>query len=130
MSLRNAFKNFRRNYKKQAMQEASIESSPPSKRMKLQLDINDDLEIDEEEYEEVIKQMQEEYKRKSAKGKQGRSSSTVKHLMGKTRLRRLKWIQDECPLVSEVLKKFPFLKANRWVSLFKCYNVIVYIVPI
>ena len=88
-----------------------MESSPPSKRMKLQLDIDDELEIDEEEYEEAIKQMQEEYRNKSAKGKQG----TIKHLMGKTRLLRLKWIQDERPLVSEILKKFPFLKANRWV---------------
>lgn len=92
--------------------------SPPPKRMKLQLDINDELEIDEEEYEEALKQMQEEYKSRSVKGKEGRSSSTIKHLMGKTRLQRLKWIQDERPLVSEVLKKFPFLKTNRWVCLF------------
>ena len=54
-----------------------MESSPSSKRMKLQLDIDDELEIDEEEYEEAIKQMQEEYRNKSAKGKQGRSSSTI-----------------------------------------------------
>ena len=119
MSLRNTFKNFRRNYKKRTTQESSMESSPPSKRMKLQLDIDDELEIDEEEYEEAIKQMQEEYRNKSTKGKQGRSSSTIKHLMGKTRLLRLKWIQDERPLVSEILKKFPFLKANRWV----CFSV-------
>ena len=44
----------------------------------------------EEEYEEVIKEMQEEYKRKSTKGKQGISNSMVKHLMDKMRLRRLK----------------------------------------
>ena len=117
MSLRNAFKNFRRNYKKRTTQESSMELLPPSKRMKLQLNIEDELDISEEEYEEAVKQMQQEYKKKSAKGKQGRSNSTVKHLMNKTRFQRLKWIQDEHPLVSEVLKKFPFLKANRWVRL-------------
>lgn len=84
--------------------------SPPSKRMKLQLDVEDELEICEEEYEEAIKKMEEEYKSKSSKGKQGRSNSMVKHLMEKTRLERLKWIQDEHLLVSEVLHKFPFLK--------------------
>lgn len=83
--------------------------------MKLQLDIEDESEISEEEYEEAVKKMQEEYKSKSGKGKQKSSNSTVKHLMDKTRWRRLKWLQDEHPMVSEVLNKFPYLKVNRWV---------------
>ena len=94
--------------------------------MKLQLDIEDE-EISKEEYKEAIKEMQEEYKRKLTKGKQGRSNSMVKHLIDKTSLQRLKWVQDERSLVSKVLHKFPFLKENRWVCLFcNLHDVNVY----
>ena len=66
------------------MQESSMELIPASKCMNLQLNIEDELDISKEEYEEAVKRMQQEYKNKSAKGKQGRSNSIIKHLMNKT----------------------------------------------
>ena len=72
--------------------------------------------MSQEEYDEAIETLQDEFKKKS--GKHKGSSSTVKHLLDKTRRLRLVWVQDERPLVTEVIKRFPHLKLNRWVC---CY---------
>lgn len=50
------------------------------------------------------------------KGKKKRSHSVLLELMEETRGVRQKWISEERPMVSEVVKKFPPLKEYRMVK--------------
>ena len=50
------------------------------------------------------------------KHKKSGNHKEVKHLMELTKLRRHKWIREERPLVFDVVKKFPCLATNKWVS--------------
>lgn len=43
--------------------------------------------------------------------------STVKHLMELTRVKRCQWIQQDRPLISEVVEKFPCLAFSKWVRI-------------
>ena len=118
LALRNSFKNFRRDYPASATKKSTPSSSachnaePPHKRIKL-FTGDDRPQLDEGEYEEAIVKLQAEYK-KSHKG--GRNQATVKDLMDKTMSRRRKWIEEERPLVSDAIKKFPCLSTSRGVS--------------
>ena len=75
---------------------------------------NEDI-VDEEEYEEAVGKLQEEYKIK--KGKKSTNHSIIKNEMEKTKLRRHQWIRQDRPLILEILDKFPYLSTSRWVSL-------------
>lgn len=118
LSLRNSFKNFRKGYKilrtvPEDTEERSVE--PQAKRLKVFTE--EESLIDDDEYEEAIVQLQQEFKNKG-KGKKGKGHGFVKNLMIKTRFRRHQWINNDRPLISEVLQKFPHLSTSRWVSLF------------
>ena len=106
LSLRNSFKNFRRKGSDCQNEE------PPSKRMKFHLE--DAPEISEEEYEEAIQNLKAELKKG---GKRVGKHSTVKHLMELTRAKRCHWIQQDRPLISEVVDKFPCLAFSKWVRI-------------
>ena len=75
----------------------------------------DEHTIDEEEYEEAMEKLQEEYK--SKKRKKATNHSFMKNLMEKTKLRCHQWIRQDRPLILEILYKFPYLSTSRWVSL-------------
>ena len=81
----------------------------------MRLDSEDEHTVDEDEYEEAVEKLQEEYKRK--KGKKTTSHSYIKNLMDKTKLRRHQWIRQDRPLILEILDKFPYLSTSRWVNL-------------
>ena len=64
----------------------------------------------------MIKELQAEY----IKGRKGsRNQALLKQLMEKTRRRR-RWIENERPLVSEVVGRFPCLGTSRMVSSLDC----------
>ena len=120
MSLRNSFKNFRRDHPTDENRDsiarrtvaASKNLEPLSKCM--QTSVADDGEgLNDDEYEAVIKELQTEYK-KGRKG--GRNQALLKQLMEKTRKGRRRWIENERPLVSEVIGRFPCLETSRMVS--------------
>ena len=121
MSLRNAFKNFRRDHptdengdpiaRRSAAANENLE--PPSKRMRNGSIADDGEELSDEEYEAAIKELQTEYK-KGRKG--GRNQALLKQLMEKTRKGRRRWIENERPPVSEVIGRFPCLETSRMVS--------------
>ena len=106
MSLRSAFKNFRRDYPRN-------DGLPPAKRQRIsEEDLTDPDEASEEEYEEAIKEMQAEH----AKGKRGgKNHSRIKELMGQTHTKRQKWIHDTNPLVADVIALFPALSTSKGV---------------
>lgn len=113
LSLRNAFKNFRKSYKTAPEDEEETSVEPQAKRMKVFAE--EESPIDDDEYEEAIKELQQEFKSKG-KGKKGNGHGFVKNLMAKTRVRRRQWINSDRPLISDVLEKFPYLSTSRWVS--------------
>ena len=129
--MRNAFKNYRKKSakKQNALLPTSTQSSdtepsvstglsvtePPPKRLRLYSE--NEQTIDEEEYEETVRKLQEEFKNKN--GKKGSSHSIIKNLMEKTKFQRHKWIRQDKPMILEVLDKFPYLSTSRWVSLHK-----------
>lgn len=123
MSLRSSFKNFRRDHPTdengqsvvRRTASASKELEPPSKRMRTSTD-DDGEEMSDEDYEEAVKELQSEY-RKGRKG--GRNQATLKQLMEKTRTKRRRWMENDRPLVSEVIKMFPCLETSRMVSHFE-----------
>ena len=88
--------------------EHSIESVAKCSR------VENEEEVSSEEYDEAVQQLEEEYKKKvSKRGKQ--NPSEVKRLMALTRGKRQEWIRTDCPLVSDVVTKFPFLQSSLWV---------------
>jgi len=91
--------------------EDSVESAGKCSR------VNDEEELTNEEYDDAVRKLEEEYKKKiSKRGKQ--NPSEVKRLMALTRGRRQEWVKADCPLVSDVVEKFPFLQSSLWV----CYK--------
>ena len=70
-------------------------------------------EITEDGYEEAIRQIKTEYQKGSTGGK---NHATLKQLMDKTQKRRVQWIREERPLVSEIVATFPCLKTSKGVS--------------
>ena len=124
MSLRNAFKNFRRDHPTDENGDpivrrttaASKNLEPPSKRMRTSIgddreELND--ELNDEEYEAAVKELQTEYRKGR---KRGRNQALLKQLMERTRRGRRRWIENERPLVSEVIGRFPCLETSRMVS--------------
>lgn len=87
---------------------------------KARLYSEDELPIDEEEYQEAVEKLQEEYRNK--KGKKSTNHSIIKNLMEKTKLRRHEWIRKDRPLILEILDKFPYLSTSRWVSLHNSFK--------
>ena len=79
----------------------------------------EDEEFSLPEYNEAVDELQKEFK----KGRRGWNRKLIIDLLDKTRQRRLKWIKQEKPLVSAIIKKFPALESSKVVSC-KC-NVVI-----
>ena len=107
IALRNAFKNFRRD------SPSGESASPPAKRIRLAEEEFNEEEITEDEYEVAVKQIKAEYQKGSRGGK---NHATIKQLMDKTQKKRMQWIRDARPLVSDVVDAFPCLKTSKGVS--------------
>ena len=114
-SLRNSFKNFRRDHPAEEAPTnkrplvSNVSDEPPSKR--LNTAVEDASESDEDEYDKTVSDLSTEWK----KGTSRRSQAVIRDLLQKTARGRRKWITQERPLVFEVVKKFPCLKASRLV---------------
>ena len=115
MSLRNAFKNFRKGCPKEKKDAPSLE--PPPKRVKVYTGHEEDIEDDE--YEEALKRLKE-----YGKHQKGSDQKNVKHLMELTKLRCHAWIRKDRPLILEVIEKFPCLGTSKWVRLLIKYYTI------
>lgn len=89
---------------------SDTEHSP--KRVRLYSE--EDTLISEEEYEEAVQALQDEYINK--KNKKGSNHKVVKELMEKTKKNRHKWIREDRPMITEVVDKFPVLRTSRWVG--------------
>lgn len=119
LSLRTSFKNFRKDHKEDA-DENGVQSGsrkrpastplPPSKRMRI--DVDDD-DMDEEEYEDLVVELAEEWR----KDKKDRSMATIKDLFVKTCTKRQYWITKQQPALRDVLAKFPCLSSSRTVRM-------------
>ena len=70
------------------------------------------MEYDEDEYEVAVSDLAEEW----SKGRRSRSQGVIKDLMDKTAPQRRKWIEQDRPLVSDVLSKYPCFGHSRNVS--------------
>lgn len=117
--MRTSFKNFRRDHPLSPINNARVLTSsraeaegPPSKRRKSTASGEENHEYDEDEYEKAILDLTEEWK----KGRRSRSQAVVKELMDKTRPHRRRWIEQDRPMVSDVLSKFPCFVHSRTVS--------------
>ena len=73
-------------------------------------------EITEDGYEEAIRQIKTEYQKGSRGGK---NHATLKQLMDKTQKRRVQWIREDRPLLSEIVATFPCLKTSKGVYILK-----------
>ena len=94
---------------------------PASKQRKF--DVEEMSEIDDELYEEAIRDLKAEMK-KGEKNKSTGKHSRIKHIMKITRKKRCQWIQESSPLITEVIEKFPSLAFSRWVRIYTCYHTI------
>ena len=79
--------------------------------------VMDGPELNDDEYEEMIKELQTEHRKAR---KRGRNQALLKQLMEKTRRGRRRWIEDERPLVSEVVGRVPCLGTSRMVRSLDC----------
>ncbi len=70
------------------------------------------MEYDEDEYEAALSDLADEW----SKGRRSRSQAVVKELMDKTAPQRRKWIEQDRPMVSDVLSKYPCFGHSRHVS--------------
>ena len=109
LSLRTVFKNFRRDHPTDNTghrQKSTASAEPPSKRQR----ISDGgaQEITDEEYDDAIDKLKAECKKNK-----GKNHATIKELMQVTEQRRRKWIEEESPLVVEILSKYPSLTSTR-----------------
>lgn len=113
LSLRTAFKNFRRDHPTDDndghRKKSTASAEPPSKRQRLS--DSEAQEITDEEYDDAIARLKEECKKKK-----GRNHATIKEIMEVTQQRRRKWIEEESPLVMEALCKYPCLTSTKVVS--------------
>ena len=87
-------------------------TGPPSKRRKVTPDEDESMEYDEDEYEAALSDLADEW----SKGRRSRSHAVVKELMDKTAPQRRKWIEQDRPMVSDVLSKYPCFGHSRHVS--------------
>ena len=111
LSIRNAFKNFRRDRPvNENVCPRKATSEPQTK--KIRAVVEDAEEVSEEDYEIAVSKLKKEY----AKNRKGKNHATIKNLMEVTRQRRWKWILEQSPLVSEVIEEFPFLVFGKVVS--------------
>ena len=97
------------------MDKASTDSLAveyPSKRTRLYNE--EDTVLNEDEYEEAVQALQDEYRNK--KSSKGSNHKVIKELMEKTKKNRHKWIREDRPMIKEVLDKFPVLRTSRWVG--------------
>lgn len=118
MSLRSSMKNFRRDYPTAVREKQEHQPCLLTSHGVHQSSIQDTAlgsAMSEDEYQEALVSLEVEY-RKGRKG--GRNPGVINDLMEKTRTRRVKWIQEERPLVWEVMEKFPCLASSRMVSHF------------
>ena len=111
MSLRNSFKNFRRDH-------TNIISPSSKKRDSSHLDGTSNSkkgksDITSQEYHDSVKQLCSEWK----KGRKKRSRVVVKELMEYTAGFRRKWIVEENPMISQVIKNFPPLMESKMVRI-------------
>jgi len=106
MSLRNAFKNFRRD-----SPSGEAVCGPPKRLRIAEEDLTAD-EITEDEYASAIEEIKEEYQ----KGKD-KNQSKLKQLMEKTQNHRMMWIKKERPMITDVIGIFPCLATSKGVSI-------------
>lgn len=130
--LRNSFKNFRRDRSSNDILDACKRSGIPEpenpKRQKL---YDPFIDITEEEYEGIIKVLQEEHQRKT----KYRNLPAIMELMGRSQGKRRKWILENRPLVGEILNRFPLLDTSEVVSIMcpalsyicACFNWLFYL---
>lgn len=81
------------------------------------MDLEEISDIDEEVYEEAIRDLKLEMK-KGGKNKVTGKHSTIRHIMQATRKKRCQWIQESRPLIAEVIEKFPYLAFSKWVRIY------------
>ena len=93
--------------------EDSLVTEHPHKRLRLYSE--DDTLLNDEEYEEAVQVLQDEYNNRK-KNKKGSNQKVIKDLMEKTKVKRHQWIRQDRPMITEVLDKFPVLRTSRWVS--------------
>ena len=108
LALRNSFKNFQKGCSKKKTEEAS-DPEPQPKRVKLHTGDEEEY-IDDDEYQEALEKLKE-----LGKQRKGRDHKELKRLMESTKLRHHSWIRKDCPLIQEVIDKFPCLSSSRWV---------------
>ena len=97
--MRTAFKNFRKHYRarEEDQDEEPAAAEPCAKKLKFYT--GDEPPIDDEEYEQAIEKLIEEYRSKG-KSKKSNGHGYVKNLMEITKLKRHQWIHTERPLIS------------------------------
>ena len=112
--MRNAFKNFRRNRIPDDDSRSPSQCRKPPEKRRRYTDISDGDAgtVSIEKYDEDVAVLKLEWK----KGRKQRSHAVLKELMNETATQRNKWIIEEKPLISEVIRKFPPLKESRMVS--------------
>ena len=76
------------------------------------------LQVDEETkhtHEEKRKALQEELQKPKP------SKSMVKKLMEETSTGRIQWMDQECPMVEEILSQYPPLRSGKMVSTYRSF---------
>ena len=67
------------------------------------------MEYDEDEYEAALSNLADEW----SKGRISRFQAVVKELMDKTAPQRRKWIEQDRPMVSDGLSKYPSIWSKQ-----------------
>ena len=123
LSLRTAFKNFRRDRPEESDQgarcrPATAVEGPPSKQLRMFSSGDGSAQLEGEEYEEALTEL----KRAHRSDKKGRNYARIKFLMESTCQQRRKWIVEERPLVAEILHvSFSvFQQSSKFTSIVYC----------
>ena len=66
-------------------------------------------------FDEAFASLQKEWAKSKPKQK------TVRKFFNATLKQRHMWIQDTCPIVSDILERYPMLKKPRWVGVSQLY---------
>ena len=95
-------------------EDSLVEHPPKHPPKRIRLYSEEDVILDNEEYEEAVQGLHDEYfnRKKHKKG----NHQVVKELMEKTKKKRHEWIREDRPLITEILDKFPVLRTSRWVG--------------
>lgn len=106
------FKNLRRPPRKRSCDDdtnvtgqASTKKKCSSKRLYFPPSVTEEISIDEPEAK-----LSHEWAKPKPKRK------IVRQCLSATLKDRQEWIQESCPVVCDVLEKYPMLKKGRWVS--------------